>query len=261
MRTEILNRIAQPIFVLDSESPLTSLRDAVELAVKRRVLLLGANLGGANLRGANLGGANLGGANLRDADLRGANLLGANLRDADLGGADLRGANLRDADLGGADLLDADLRGANLLGANLGGANLLDANLRGANLRDADLGGADLRDANLLDANLGGANLGGATLPTGETLDNYMRDVVPVLLTSQGIPLSAQTVEVWGCHEWSNCPTTVAGVGKNCPPLLRPRRDQFVQLFDAGLIQRPTTWGSLAQPTPTVAVPPWVRTW
>ena len=63
----------------------TSIKEAVQEAVR----------GGAYLRGADLGGAYLGGA-----DLRGAYLGGADLRGADLGGADLRGADLRGADLG-----------------------------------------------------------------------------------------------------------------------------------------------------------------
>jgi uncharacterized protein YjbI with pentapeptide repeats len=98
------------------ESEKTTIKEAVEEAVREDANLRGANLGDADLRGvdlrdADLGGANLRGANLGDADLGGANLGGANLRGADLGGADLRGANLGDADLGDADLGGADLRG------------------------------------------------------------------------------------------------------------------------------------------------------
>src|SRR5262249_49372931 len=46
----------------------------------------------------------------------------------------------------------------------------------------------------------------------------------------------------WDCHEWTNCPMAEAfGVHdlSGVPLLLRPRADQFVQLFDAGLIPRP----------------------
>ena len=67
----------------------TTIRLALEAAVKGR-----ADLYGANLYGANLYGANLRGANLRGADLYGANLREANLRGADLYGANLYGANL-----------------------------------------------------------------------------------------------------------------------------------------------------------------------
>jgi hypothetical protein len=64
------------------------------------------------------------------ANLNGANLSGANLIDANLSGA-----NLIDANLSGANLIDANLSGANLSKANLSGANLNGANLSGANLR------------------------------------------------------------------------------------------------------------------------------
>jgi hypothetical protein len=66
-----------------------SLQVAIELGIKAKADLYGANLRGADLRGADLRGAYLGGANLRGADLR-----GANLGRSYLGGADLRGAKL-----------------------------------------------------------------------------------------------------------------------------------------------------------------------
>ena len=159
--------------------------------------------------------------------------------------ADLRGAHLRGADLGGADLRDADLGGAHLRGAHLRGADLRDADLGGAHLRGADLRGADLRDAHL-----GGADLGGAKdlrLPTGELLSEYVRVVVPALLQAGGKTL-AQVAAAWGCHIWGEpdepvcCPIAEAfschdlsGV----PLLLRPRAEQFIQLYDGGLIPRP----------------------
>jgi len=74
---------------------------AVEVAVRAR-----ANLAGANLADAYLAGANLAGANLADAYLAGANLAGANLAGAYLAGANLAGANLA-----GAYLADASLNG------------------------------------------------------------------------------------------------------------------------------------------------------
>src|SRR6185503_11907011 len=57
----------------------STLKLAVEAAVKQ-----GANLEGAYLEGAYLKGANLEGANLKGADLKGANLEGANLKGANL---------------------------------------------------------------------------------------------------------------------------------------------------------------------------------
>jgi len=88
------------------EGAASTVREAVELAVRGLADLWGANLRGADLRDANLEGANLRGADLRDANLEGANLRGAILwgailRDANLEGANLRGANLRGADLRG----------------------------------------------------------------------------------------------------------------------------------------------------------------
>ena len=120
-------------------------------------------------------------------------------------------------------------------GANLEGANLRDANLEGANLRDANLEGANLSGANLEDANLRGANL-----PTGETWKQYLEQVAPAYLTAGGKSLKEAPADIWGCHSWDNCPTAwafdchdLAGV----PLLLRPRAQQFIQLWDAGLLR------------------------
>ena len=200
-------------------------------------------------RRANLGGADLGGADLRDADLRDADLRNANLRDADLRGANLRGADLRGADLEGADLRDADLEGADLRDADLRDANLRDADLRDANLRRAVLGGADLGGADLGGADLGGADLEGANLPTGETWEAYLAEVVPALLTAGGRTLR-QVLDsgAWQCHDWDNCPVAVAfGVRglDGVPALHRPRAAQFVQLFDNGLIPQPQVQSGL----------------
>ncbi len=151
---------------------------------------------------------------------------GADLRDANLRDANLRGANLRDANLGGANLRDADLRGA-----DLGDANLRDANLRDANLREADLRDADLRDAENPPA----------WLPTGETWSQYLTEVVPALLTAGGKPLEG-FAEHFQRHSWDNCPMAHAFSGhtlSDVPVLLRPRADQFIQFFDAGLIPWP----------------------
>jgi len=106
---------------------------------------------------------------------------------------------------------------------------------RGANLRGANLGGANLRDA---------TNVEHIRLETGETLEEYRRDVVPALLTAGGKTL-AEVLDsgCWDCHEWSTCPMAVAfGIDKpeSAPPLLRPRVEQFVRLFDARLLPKPT---------------------
>jgi hypothetical protein len=59
---------------------------ALEMGVKARANLAGANLAGANLDGANLAGANLDGAYLDGANLARANLAGAYLARANLVG-------------------------------------------------------------------------------------------------------------------------------------------------------------------------------
>jgi hypothetical protein len=90
------------IFSHDQED--NSLKITLEVAVKARAYLAGADLYGADLYGANLSGANLSGANLSRANLYGADLSGANLSGADLYGADLSGANLSRATYGIATL-------------------------------------------------------------------------------------------------------------------------------------------------------------
>ena len=77
----------------------TTVKDAVEAALKARASLSGADLSLADLSGASLSGANLSGANLSRANLSGANLSDANLSRADLSGASLSGANLKEAKL------------------------------------------------------------------------------------------------------------------------------------------------------------------
>lgn len=137
---------------------------------------------------------------------------------------------------------NADLGWANLRGANLRGANLFGANLYGANLSGADLSGANLSGANLYGAYLRGANLTGCTLPTGDKWEEYLSDVVPALLTAGGKPLDS-FVEPWKCHTWENCPMAWAFDGNgldDVPILLRPRAEQFIQFFDAGLIPCPS---------------------
>jgi len=73
------DKAALEIEVSDDCEARWHLKSALEIAVKQRANLEGANLYGADLRGANLEGANLYGADLRGADLEGANLYGADL--------------------------------------------------------------------------------------------------------------------------------------------------------------------------------------
>jgi hypothetical protein len=131
-----------------------------------------------------------------------------------------------------------------MYGANLYGANLDGANLDGANLTGANLDGANLYRANLDGANLTGANLSPETrLPTGETWEVYLRYVVPAYLTAAGKTLQEIVAAgCWDCHDWTNCPTAYAfGVksGEQVPVVWWPRRDGFIQYFDAKLIPCP----------------------
>ncbi len=74
------------------EGRFSSVKRAVEQAVKDKV-----DLNGVDLRGAKLPNAELDSANLQNANLWGANLTGANITEADLSGADCRNTNLKEA--------------------------------------------------------------------------------------------------------------------------------------------------------------------
>ncbi len=144
-------------------------------------------------------------------------------------------AQLKAAYWGGAFWSEADLSTAILRGAIMRGAILSGADLRGADLSEADLSAAILRGADLSEA-----NLSEAVLDTGETLDEYVKDVLPALLTAGGKPLAdIANSQHWDCHDWTNCPMAAAfGVSTESaiPALYRPRARQFIQLFDAKLI-------------------------
>jgi hypothetical protein len=132
---------------------------------------------------------------------------------------------------------------ANLFGANLRSADLRSANLRSANLFGANLSGANLSGADLSGANLYGADLSGAILPTHEEFETYLSEVVPALLKAGGLKLEqVATKKNWTCHNWNNCPMAEAfqvhSLSK-IPVLFQPRAEQFIQLFDAGLIPQP----------------------
>lgn len=141
------------------ETECTSLKLAIEIAVKDKRNLSWSHLRGAKLRDAELDGAKFDDADLHGSDFRGASLEGAslarvnlrrsNLRGADLASANLRNSDLRRANMRGVDLCRTDLRGAVMRGADLDGADLADTNLCGTDVRRVDLRRADLEDANL----------------------------------------------------------------------------------------------------------------
>ena len=79
MNIQIKSRFsAEVLFEHDCEN--NSIRLTLELAIKSRANLSGADLSRANLSGANLSRANLSGADLSGANLSGANLSGAYLK-------------------------------------------------------------------------------------------------------------------------------------------------------------------------------------
>lgn len=148
----------------------SSMRYALEEAVKQDTDLTGANLKGADLTGANLPGAYMPCADLTGAMLIYTNLTRADLSCANLTGACMRSAGLLYANMAGAILTDVDLYGASLFSADLKGATLHHARLIGANLASADLTGALMGSANLTRANLYKTELAGASLKNGEKL-------------------------------------------------------------------------------------------
>lgn len=157
-----------------------------------------------------------------------------NLNHANLRCAILHKANLSSADLSYADLSYADLSYADLSYADLAHANLCNAYLFEANLHKADLNHANLTDAKYV---------GDFTMPNGMKFSEYLRDVVPALLTAGGKTLAEIiAAKAWKCHSWRNCPMHVAFGIQNLaegPPLLRARIEEFINYFDAGLIPEP----------------------
>lgn len=111
---------------------------------------------------------------------------------------------------------------------------------RGADLCGAELYGANLREANLCGTNLCGArNADSMRLETGELLMEFREIVVPALLEAGGHPVPD---EAWTCHSWGNCPMAAAFAVTSVddiPLFYRPRVQQFIRLFDAGLIPAP----------------------
>ncbi len=108
---EIKSIKGETLFALEGAS---SLKEAVEEAVRRGVSLRYALLEGADLSDTHLIGADLSYANLAEADLSGARLDYANLRWANLRGAELVGALCYETSFASAVLEGAGLKGANL---------------------------------------------------------------------------------------------------------------------------------------------------
>jgi len=81
------------------------------------------------------------------------------------------------------------------------------------------------------------------TMRDGMLFSEYLRDVVPALLTAGGKTIEEVVASgAWDCHSWDNCPMHVAlniRDSSEAPPLLRARVHEFVKLFDGGLIPKP----------------------
>jgi len=138
----------------------------------------------------------------------------------------------------------ADLSRADLSRADLSRADLSRADLSCADLSRADLSGADLSRADLSGAGLSGAKIDPFTrIDTGETWGEYLSETVPALLAAGGKTVAAIVgAGAWKCHSWTNCPMAEAfSVHEldKVPILYRPRAQQFIRFFDAGLIPEP----------------------
>ncbi len=103
--------------ILFKSNKVSSLKECIELAVKKKVSLEEADLRGANLCKANLEGADLRGAYCPNANLEGANLKNTNFNTTIIR-TSLKGANLKEANFEGANLEEVYLKGANLKGAD-----------------------------------------------------------------------------------------------------------------------------------------------
>lgn len=107
----------------------TTVKEAVEYAVRNHisleeVVLSGENLSRLDLSYINLSGADLSYAYISHSDLSYTNLSGADVYGADLHSSVLSNADLSNADISGADISGADLSHAKLTGTDLSGANI-----------------------------------------------------------------------------------------------------------------------------------------
>lgn len=136
-----------------------TVKDALEEAVKRRLIIYKADLIGQNLQGIKIPGGNLEHCFLVESNLDGADLRGSYLKESIFAGSSMKGANLSSVNSP-----EAVFQACNLEGANLSGAVLFDSDFSRANLKNANLSFSTLSNSNFTNADLTGANLKGATL-------------------------------------------------------------------------------------------------
>jgi hypothetical protein len=115
MNIQIFNHLDLVIFECDAES----VKEAVEIAIRSRVSLYGANLSYTNLCNINLYGGNLSCVNFSCANLSYANFSYANLSYVNLSYASLYGANFSCVDVSCTNLCGASLYGAILYGEEI----------------------------------------------------------------------------------------------------------------------------------------------
>lgn len=241
----------EPFVVIDNQLSHSGRIDtqvhlALEKAAREGVSANGLNLGPsviinddnccAYLREINLHRLVMRNSNLFRADLQVSNLSrsdfeGTDFRRSDLSGSDLRSGNFNDALFRNAALRDVDARGASFEGADFRGADLRGCDFRKANLQHAEFN----RQTKVKGIKLAGSNL------TGEPWEEYIHEFLPEFLQSEGVKLSI-TAESWNCHGWDHCPIATAfniHDPDDAPEDKIERVDQFVILYDLGLIPKP----------------------
>jgi uncharacterized protein YjbI with pentapeptide repeats len=147
--------------ILFSTTKRNSVKEAVEEAIRRRLILFKVNLIDADLSGAQIPRANMDecfainskfdGAImtydlLRQADFTNASMKNAKLDSANIERGIFRQANLEGADLNGAILIDCDFTNAKLKGANLKNTYLLDTTFTGADCSSAVFDGSTMTE-------------------------------------------------------------------------------------------------------------------
>lgn len=147
--------------ILFSTTKRQTIKEAVEEAIRRRLILFKVNLIDADLAGAVIPHANLDecfainakfdGAVMTNDLLRQADLTNASMKNVKLDSANIergvfRQANLEGADLSGSVLIDCDFTNAKLKGANLKNTYLLDSTFTGADCSGAAFDGSTMTE-------------------------------------------------------------------------------------------------------------------
>lgn len=136
-----------------------TMKDALEEAVRRRLIIYKADLVGQNLQGAKVPGGNMEHCFMLGCNLDGADLRGSNLKESIFAGSSMKGALLTSVNSP-----EAVFQGCNLEGANLSSAVLIDSDFSKSNLKNADLSFSTFSNSSFAGADLTGAILKGATL-------------------------------------------------------------------------------------------------